>query len=140
MRSFVVSTSDFWAQLILKCSFGGCIANMMANQYYFCNGMFLAVSDTTMGMMNGTPGSHGVLLHRDPLIHCLQALLSFTHWDSVKLGQLIGDWLTNVCKMFGIKPDFISSHTVDRAANAGKSVEVLEWNTNDGRSKKDNCR
>jgi hypothetical protein len=79
MHSFVASTSDFWAQPILKCSFGGCIANMIANGYYFCMGMFLAVSDTTMGMMNGTLGSHGVLLHRDPLIRCLQALLSFTH-------------------------------------------------------------
>jgi hypothetical protein len=102
--------------------------------------MFLAVSDTTMGMMNGTLDSHGVLLHRDPLIHCLQALLSFTHWDSMKLGQLIGDWLTNVHKMFGIKPEYIGSHTVEVAANAGKSVAVLEWNTNDGHSKKDHCR
>ncbi len=95
-----------------------------------------------MGMMNGTPGSHGVLLHRDPLICCLQALLSFAHWDSVKSGQLIGDWLTNVHKMFGIKTEYIGSHTVDGAANTGKFVAVLEWNTNDGRSQKiiaDNC-
>jgi hypothetical protein len=79
MRGFVASTSDFWAHPILKCSFGGCIANMMANGCYFRSKMFLAVSDTTMGMTNGTLGSHGVRLHRDPLIHRLQALLSFTH-------------------------------------------------------------
>ncbi len=54
----------------------------------------------------------------------------------MKLRQLIGDWLTNVHKMFVIKPEYIGSHTVDGAANAGKFVVVLEWNTNDGRSQK----
>ncbi len=60
----------------------------------------------------------------------------------MKLGQLIGDWLTNAHKMFGIKPEYICSHTVNGAANAGKCVAVLEWNTHDGRSQKiiaDNC-
>jgi hypothetical protein len=33
MRSFVASTSDFWAQPILMHSFGGCIANVMGNGY-----------------------------------------------------------------------------------------------------------
>jgi hypothetical protein len=126
MHSFVASTSDFWAQPILKHSFGGCIANMMANGYYFFSRMFLDVSDTTMRMMNATIGSHGVLLHRDPLIHNFQAFLSFTHWDSVKLGQLIGDWLADIHKMFGIKPEYIGYHIIHGAANVGKSVAVLE--------------
>ncbi len=91
MRSFFASTSDFWAQPILKRSFGGCIASMMANGYYFHNRVFLAVSDTTMRIMNVTNDSHKVFLHKDPIIHCFQALLSFIHWDSVKSGQLIGD-------------------------------------------------
>jgi hypothetical protein len=75
--------------------------------------MFLAVSDTTMKIMNATTDSHKVFLHKDPLIHCFQALLSFAHWDSVKSGQLIGDWLADVHKMFGIKPEYIGSHTID---------------------------
>ncbi len=42
MHSFFASTSDFWAQPILMHSFGGCIANIMANGYCFHNRMFLA--------------------------------------------------------------------------------------------------
>ena len=40
----------------------------------------------------------------------------------MKSGQLIGDWLADVHKIFGIKPEYMSSHTIDGAAKAGKSV------------------
>ena len=36
----------------------------------------------------------------------------------------------------GCKPDYIGSHTVDGAGNAGASVRFLELNTNDERSQK----
>ena len=36
----------------------------------------------------------------------------------------------------GIKPDYIGSHTVDGAANAGSSVQNLQWQTSELRSQK----
>jgi hypothetical protein len=53
-----------------------------------------------------------------------------------KNGHNIGVWLESCHRGIGCKPDYIGSHTVDGAGNAGASVTFLELNTSDERSQK----
>ena len=50
-EAFVASTSDFWWDRIHKASFGGCIANFMANCYVFRNGMSIYTSNATLSSL-----------------------------------------------------------------------------------------
>jgi hypothetical protein len=52
------------------------------------------------------------------------------------MGDLVGCWLEECHRAVGCKPTYISSHIVDGAANAGKSVQTLQWNTGEERSQK----
>ena len=117
--SYVSSTSDFWWDGQRKVNFGAAIANMMADHYRFHNGMFLAVSSTTMKEMM-IAKTTGLLCSVDPKVARLQALLDFSHFDSPKTGENIGHWLGDIHHGVGCKPEFIS-HTVDGASNAGSS-------------------
>ena len=55
---------------------------------------------------------------------------------SPRPGKIIGTWLEESHDNIGCKAEYIGSHVVDGASNAGKSVEVLEWNTRGERSQK----
>ena len=51
-------------------------------------------------------------------------------------GANIGQWIEDVHSEVKCVPNFIGSHTVDGAANAGLVVEKLKWNTGDQRTTK----
>ena len=141
-RSFVASTSDFWHHPSWKTSFAGVIANMMCPAYHFRNGMFLVVSNTTMKKLIRRGLSKELLESTTPTTHRVQALLHFGIFEKAKSGVNIGEMLEEVHSNVGIKPEFIGSHTVDGASNAGASVDTLVWNTEQERSQKihfDNC-
>lgn len=112
-------------------AFGASVANFITNGYKFNNGPFLAISNTTFDSMDSS-----VLQTQKPILHWCQALLDFCSWLKPKTGELIGSWLEECHKAVGCKPDYIASHIVDGAANAGKSVEWLEYNTSSNRSQK----
>ena len=57
-------------------------------------------------------------------------------WTQPKTGELIGSWLEKCHRDVGCKPGYITSHIVDGAANAGKSVQYRQWNTSEERSQK----
>ncbi len=130
-NSFVASTSDFWHHPYWKMAFGASVANVMTNGYKFNDGLFVAVSNTTLKSVDTK-----ILRSKKPYLHRCQALLDFCSWLQPKTGELIGSWLEECHKAVGCKPDYIGSHIVDGAANAGKSVEWLEWNTESNRSQK----
>jgi hypothetical protein len=109
---------------------------MMANHYSFRNGLFLAVSSTTMKEMVNVEKTTDLLRSVTPIVARLQALLDFAHFESAKTGENIGRWLEDIHGGVGCKPEFINSHTVDGASNAGLSVETLSWNTSEDRSQK----
>jgi hypothetical protein len=77
-----------------------------------------------------------ILASTVPEDHRLQALLNFEHFDKPKNGENIGAWLEDSHESVGCKAEYIGSHTVDGASNAGKSVRSLEWNTRGQRSQK----
>ena len=131
-NSFVASTSDFWHHPVWKMAFGASVANLMTNGYQFKNGLFLAVSQTTLPNAIAELGVQDTV----PVLHRCQALLDFCSWMQVKSGELIGYWLEDCHKAVGCKPNYIASHIVDGAANAGKSVQCLQWNTGEDRSQK----
>ena len=60
-----------------------------------------------------------------------QSLIDFKHWDIPKTGKNIGHWLEKIHKAVGCKPEYIGSHTVDRASNDGAYVDSLEQETSD---------
>ena len=73
-----------------------------------------------------------LLLCATTTVDSSQALLDFKHWEIPKTGENIGHWMENIHKYVGCKPEYIGSHTVDRASNSGASVDSLEWDTSDG--------
>jgi hypothetical protein len=62
--------------------------------------------------------------------------LDFLCYTLNKTGHNIGVWLESCHRGIGCKPDYIGSHAVDGAGNAGASVMFLELNTSDERSQK----
>ena len=122
--SFVASTSDFWWDPVQKASFAGCIANFMASSYPLHDGQHVFVSNTTMKNADSSQ-----CCSQCPKIGRCQALLSFTLFDVEHTGANIGQWIEDVHSKVKCVPDFIGSHTVDGAANAGLAVEDLNWNT-----------
>lgn len=102
----------------------------MTNGYNFKNGLFLAVSRTMM------PSAGGLLKSEEANIHHCQVLLDFCCWTEAKTGNNIGSWLEQCHKDVGCKPNYITSHIVDGAANVEKSVQTLQWNTSDDRLQK----
>ena len=114
------------------------MGNFMCKHYKLRNGLTLAISDTTMASMARSTRSKpaDVLRNTHFQIKRCQALLDFSRFDQPKTGENIGMWLSEVHTRIGIKPDFIGSHMVDGAANAGSSVDVLEWTTTGARSQK----
>ena len=113
-----------------KKSFGASIANIMTNHYEFHNGLSLAVSNTTLDAMQKDMCSH-LIKNMLPKTLCLQMLLDFLCYNLRKTGHNIGVWLESCHRGIGCKPDYIGSHTVDGAGNAGASVRFLELNTSD---------
>jgi len=135
-NSFVASSSDFWDHPNWKKSFGAVMANFIANCYAFKNGQLLAISDTTLKKMKKSGDANKLLMSTEPKEQRVQALLNFEHFDKPKTGENIGAWLEESHENVGCKAEYIGSHVVDGASNAGKSVEVLEWNTKGERSQK----
>jgi hypothetical protein len=97
----------------------------MANGYQFKNGLFLAIPQTSLPSVL----AEGLLKVEKPTLHRCQALLDFCMWTQPKTGELIGSWLEEYHKAIGCKPNYISSHVVDGAANASKSVQYLQFAT-----------
>ena len=116
----------------MKKSFGAYIANFMANKYRFKNGISLFMSDTTFSSMTEGKVSEMLRSKVPALDHC-QALCDFVLFDLNHTGDEIGRWLEDAHGSVGCKPSYIGSHVVDGAGNAGKSVEVLKWQTSDSR-------
>jgi hypothetical protein len=131
-NSFVASTSDFWHHPVWKTSFGASVSNFMTNGYQFKNGLFLAVAQTTLPSVI----SGDLLRSEKGTLHWCQALLDFCMWKQPKTGEIIGNWLEEFHKAVGCKPGYITSHIVDGAANAAKSVQSLQWNTSEERLQK----
>ena len=134
-HSFIASTSDFWHDPQRKKSFAACIANLMTKHYHFRNGLFLAVSDTTLAAMKKDK-CIGLIKIMVPVISRLQMLLDFLCYMLKKTGYNIGMWLDGCHRSINAKPDYIGSHVVDGASNAGASVATLELVTADERSQK----
>ena len=61
-----------------------------------------------------------------PTLARCQALLDFVHFEKYHTGENVGNWLHEIHKGFGCKPDFIGSQVVDGVYNAGKYAEVIE--------------
>lgn len=135
-NSFVASTSDFWHHPVWKKAFVAVVANFMGNGYHFRKLGFLAVSKTTMQRLQASGESKDLLGSTVPTLHRIQALLDFSYFDDVKTGENIGQHLEDVHDGVGCKPDYIGSHVVDGAGNAGKSVDCLQWQTSGERSQK----
>jgi len=133
--SFIASTSDFWHNPQRKKSFGASIANMMTNHFEFHNGLCLAVSDTTLAAMRKDK-CIDLIKVLVPTILRLQMLLDFLCYLVQKTGYNIGMWLEACHRSISAKPDYIGSHVVDGAGNAGASVATLELVTADERSQK----
>ena len=131
-NSFVASTSDFWHHPVWKTSFGASVSNFMKNGYQFKNGLFLAVAQTTLPSVI----SGDLLRSEKGTLHRCQALLDFCMWTQPKTGELIGNWLEECHNAVGCKPGYITSHIVDGAANAAKSLQSLQWNTSKERPQK----
>lgn len=117
------------------------MANFIGYGYQMKNGTFLAMSDTTRKCLfqrdkDNKCAADEVLLKNRGTLHRVQACLSFCHFDKPKTGEKIGQWLEDIHAIVGCKPAYISSHTVDGAANAQASVDVLEWNTRGSRPEK----
>jgi len=102
---------------------------MMANGYTMRNGMFLAMSDSTL--KKAQKECPGVLRSAKPTVHRLQALMDFCKWTLPKTGANIGIWLDIAHKFVAIEPSYVGSHTVDGAGNAKSSVEELKWRTSE---------
>jgi hypothetical protein len=135
-HSFVASTSDFWHHPVWKCSFGACIGNFITNGYQMKNGMLLAMSQTTIPQVNSLSVISGDSAAESCVHHRCQALLDFCTCNKLKMGHLIGCWLEECHRAVRCKPNYISSHIVDGAANAGKSVQTFQWNMGEERSQK----
>ena len=123
-NSFTASMSDLWWDRVLNNSFGACIENFMDNRYTFKNGISIFVSETTM---------HSVykyaLQSQKPTLARYQALLDCLQFEKSHTGENVGNWLHEMHKGVRHKMDFIGSHVVDGAYNAGKYIEVIEWKT-----------
>ena len=65
-----------------------------------------------------------------------QALLDFKHFTKLHTRENIGAWLNSIHLSVECKPAFIWGHTVYGANNSGKSVEPLEFMTEDDRPQK----
>jgi hypothetical protein len=135
-HSFVASTSVFWDHPVWKSSFCACVGNFITNGYQMQNGMFLAMLQTTLPQANSLSVISGASLSGGCLLHRCQALLDFCAWNNIKSGDQIGCWLEKSRKAVGCKPNYISLHIVDGAANAGKSVQILQWNMDNEHSQK----
>ena len=132
---FIASTPDFWHDPQRKKSFGASIANVMTNHYEFHNGLSMAVSNMTLDAMHKDMCSD-LIKNMSPKMLRLQMILDFLCYTLKKTGHNIGVWLESCHHGIGCKPDYIGSHTVDGAGNAGASVRFLELNTNDEHSQK----
>ena len=103
----------------------------MASSYPLHDGRRVFVSNTTMKNADSSQFCSQYLN-----IGRCQALLSFTLFDVEHTGANIGQWIEDVHSKVKCVPNFIGSHTVDGAANAGLAVEELKWNTGDQRATK----
>lgn len=130
--SFVSSNSDFWWDPVRKTSFGAIVANFMAKQYHLNNGLCLFVSETTLKRTD----DKAVFRNLDGKTSRCGALLDFLNFSASHTGENIGNWLHISHERHGCKPDYIGSHVVDGAANAGKAVGLMELMTRESRSSK----
>ena len=103
----------------------------MANRYTFKNGISILVSDTIMESIY----KYALLSPKSALAHC-QALLDFVHSKKSHIGEKVGNWINAIQEGVRRKPYFIVVHVVDVAYNAGKYIEVLEWQTQGERLQK----
>ena len=125
-QSFVSSTSDFWWDGVRKKSFGASVANFMSNRYIFRNGQVLFMSDTTRKKVHETE-----LRHNGGVRDRYQALLDCLKLPKAHTGEKIGNWLNTIHAGDGCKPSYIGGHVLDGVKNARKSVEQLEFMTED---------
>ena len=112
------------------------MANFIASCYMFKSGQLLAISDATLKKMKKSGDADKLLMSTNPEEQRVQALMNFELFDKPKTGENVGAWLEESHSNVGIKAEYVASHTVDGASNAGKSVEVLEWATKGERSQK----
>ena len=120
MNSFVASTSDFWHDPQRKMSFGASVGNIMTEHYDFKNGLCLAVSNTTKQKMIKDGTFADLVANSTSFMDRAQLLFDFSHFLEAKTGENVGHWLDNNHALLGCKPEYLGSHTVDGASNAGE--------------------
>ena len=108
--SFVASMSNFWWDSCRKKQFGAFIGKFMSNRYTFKNGLSLFVLNTTMKTVY-----KDALRSPNPTVSRRQDLLDFVHFEKLHTGENVGNWLHEIHKLVGCKPDFIGSHVVGGA-------------------------
>ena len=96
--------------------------------------MSLFISNTTLASLGNRDQCLEVLQSTAVTAGHCQALVDFVLFDKEHTGEEVGKWLDDAHAIIGCKPAFIGSPTVDGAANAGKSVEILKLQTKDDRA------
>ena len=66
-----------------------------------------------------------LLLCDIPTVDRSQALPNLKSWYITKTGDNIDQWLEEIHKVVGCKPEYIGSHIVDGASNDVSSVDTL---------------
>ena len=118
-------------------NFAVVVANFMAEHYEFKNCLYLAMITVTYDDMVWSGDAGRLLASHKPIRKRCSALMDFKHFILAKTGLNIGYWLDDTHRFqLAAKPDYLGTHIVDGAANAGKSVRCLEWNTKGDCSRK----
>ena len=90
------------------------------------------MSDSTLASFSGKWET--MLQSKSFKIKRCQSLLDFILFDKDHTGDFFGLWLNDAHARVYCEPSWIGSHTVDGAANADKSVNVIQWNISDERA------
>ena len=98
---------------------------MTAKHYYTSFGL-LAISDTTVRMMERTGKSCSLLQNITSELQRLEGLGDFCYFDLPKTGENIGAWLHKTHINLSAKPSSIGSHVVDEAPNAVLYIEEMK--------------
>ena len=109
-------------------SFGASIANFVAHRYEFLDGHCLFISHATQKTMDKSE-----LANMNDVRDWFQALLDFKLFTKLHTRENFGDWLNSIRLSAGCKPALIRGHTIDGDKNSGKSVEQLDFMTEDDR-------
>ena len=125
---FVLSNSNYWWNTVRKKTFCASIANFMSRLYEFRDGHCLFIYHATCKTMDKLE-----LAKMNGFCDRCQALICFKNFTKLHTGENIGACLKFIHLCVQCKPSFIRGHTVDGAKNAGKSVEQLEFMTEDDR-------